>query len=292
MKKITLKISAFLLLCMSMLQVQAQACPEVYLEEGSYLISTCGLTPELYLTIDGTTGDLVWAAEIGSNNATQVWTIQDHVAPSSSGYVQITADITPGPGPFTMVVDQSTIATDDTGAIDQNDKDFRISVRAGLPVDDETAADYGFDQFQRRRTAGFGGPGNDALFVKPLGASGGSRYGVTPTAAGEDVLFDGGGIDGLRFVFIEALPLSAEEFDTSSVFISNPVKDELSIEGLNQNIKQISVYNLLGKEVISSTLTDDATSTQLDVSTLTSGIYIVKMIGENNVSFSKKIIKE
>ncbi|NRD23049.1 T9SS type A sorting domain-containing protein [Winogradskyella litoriviva] len=292
MKKITLKISAFLLLSMCMLQVQAQACPEIYLEEGSYLISTCGSTPELYLTIDGTTGDLVWAEEIGSNNPTQVWTIQDHVTPSGTGYVQITADVTPGPGPFTMIVDQSTIATDETGAIDQNDKEFRISVRTGLPVADETAADYGFDQFQRRRTAGFGGPGNDALFVKPLGASGGSRYGVIPTAAGEDVLFDGGGIDGLRFVFIEALPLSDEEFDTSSVFISNPVKDELSIEGLNQNINKISVYDLLGKQVITSSLEADTSSTNLDVSTLTSGIYIVKLEGENGATFSKKIIKE
>jgi len=128
------------------------------------------------------------------------------------------------------------------------------------------------------------------LFVKPLGASGGSRYGVTPTAAGEDVLFDGAGIDGIRFVLVELL--STEEFDTSSVFISNPVKDELSIEGLNQNIKQISVYNLLGKEVISSTLEADATSTKLDASALTTGMYIVKLQGENGASFTKKIVKE
>lgn len=291
MKKITLKISTFLLFTVFALQVQSQACPEVYLDPGSYLISTCGLTPELYLTIDGTTGDLVWAEEIGSNNPTQVWTMQDHVTPSGNGFIQITADITPGPGPFTMIVDQATITIDPVTMLpDPDDKDFRISVRPGLPVADETDPQYGFDQFQRRRTAGFTGPGNDALFVKPLGATGGSRYGVIPTAAGEDVLFDGGGIDSLRFVFVEAL--STDEFDTSSVFISNPVKDELTIEGLNQNMKQISVYDLLGKQVITSSLEANTSSINLDVNTLTSGIYIVKLEGENGASFSKKIIKE
>jgi len=286
MKKITLKISAFLLLAISALQVNAQACPEIYTEDASYLISTCGETTELYMTIDGTTGDLVWAEEIGGDHPTQVWTILDHVTPSGTGFVQITADLSSlGSGPWTMIVDQSTI--DPANA---NDKDFRISCRPGDPVADATAADYGFDQFQRRRTAGFSGPGNDALFVKPLGASGGSRYGVIPTAAGEDVLFDGAGIDGVRFVLVESL--STEEFDTSSVFISNPVKDELSIEGLNQNIKQISVYNLLGKEVISSTLEADTTSTKLDASALTTGMYIVKLQGENGASFTKKIVKE
>lgn len=288
MKKITLKISAFLFLSMFALQVEAQACPEIYLDPGAYLISTCGTTPELYMTIDGATGDLVWAAEIGGDHPTQLWTIQDHVMPSGAGFVQITADLSSlSAGSWTMIVDQSTI-----DPANSNDKDFRISCRTGDPISDTADANYGFDQFQRRRTSGFAGPGNDALFVKPLGASGGSRYGVTPTAAGEDVLFDGAGIDGLRFVFVSALLLSTEEFDTSSVFISNPVKDELAIEGLNQNIKQITIYDLLGKEVISTNLEVDAISTNLDVSALTTGMYIVKLQGENGASFTKKIVKQ
>jgi len=288
MKKITLKISAFLLLTMCAFQVQAQACPEVYLEEGSYLLSTCGVTPELYMTIDGNTGDLVWAAEIGANDPTQLWTVQDHVTPSGSGFIQITANV-PGAGDFTMIVDQTTIAVDPaTGDFDSNDKDFRISVRPGLPVADAADANYGFDQFQRRRTAGFGGPGNDALFVKPLGASGGSRYGVTPTAAGEDVLFDGAGIDGLRFVFVEAL--STKDFDSSSIFVSNPVNDVLSIKGLTSNVKQISVFSLLGKEVLTRNV-DGQSALTLDVNTLSSGMYLVKMQGDNG-SFTKKIVKQ
>jgi len=289
MKKITLKISAFLLFALFALQVQGQACPEVYSEEGSYKIAVCTQNPgtpatELYMTINGATAALEWATLLPDDNPTQVWTIQDHGNPYGTGFVQITADLSSlNAGNWTMIIDQSTIA-------DANDKDFTISVRPGDPIIDNTDENYGFDQFQRRRTSGYGGPGNDALFAKPLGGSGGSRYGVVPGAAGDQVLFDGGGIDGLRFILVETLSLSTEEFDTSSVFISNPVKNELTIDGLNQTIKQISVYSLLGKEVLTRSV-DAQTSLSIDVAALTSGMYLVKMQGENG-SFTKKIVKQ
>lgn len=300
MKKITLKISAFLLLTMLAIQVQAQAN---YTTPGIYKISTSGLTPNLYLTISTTTGDLIWAEEIMPDNATQLWTVTDHRAPASAGYVEITADITPGPGAFTMIVDESTIDIDPaTGMFDPNDKTFRISVRPGLPVDDPAAADYGFDQFQRRKAKvgpdGLadpdganppGNPNNNAIFVKPPApADGGSRYGVIPTAAGEDVVFDGGGIDVIQYHLITAL--STADFDTSSIFISNPVNNELSIKGLTANVKQVSVYSLLGKEVISREV-NEKSALSIDVSALSSGLYLVKMQGEKG-SYTKKIVKQ
>ncbi|WP_299119295.1 T9SS type A sorting domain-containing protein [uncultured Winogradskyella sp.] len=284
MKKITLKISAFVLFALSALQVQAQNCPELWLEPGVYKLATCGLTTELYMTIDGSSGELVWSDELAGDDATQLWTVIDHREPASSGYVEITADITPGPGAFTMIVDQSTY--DGSGA----DPEIRVNVRPGLPISDTSDPDYGYDQFQRRKATGWSGSGNNALFAKPVG-QGNLRYSVPPTAAGDQVLFQNGGtINDIRFILVTAL--STEEFDTSSVVITNPVKDELSIEGLNQSIKQIAIYDLLGKQVISSSLEDDASSTKLDVSTLTSGMYIVKLQGENGASFTKKIVKE
>lgn len=296
MKKITLKISAFLLLAMFALQLQAQTCPEVYLteEDGGqgdavYKIATCGLTPELYLTINGSSGELEWAAEAtGVLEATQNWALQEHVTPSGSGFMQITADLSSlDAGSWTMIVDQTTY--DGSGA----DPEIRINVRQGDPIADATDANYGYDQFQRRRESGWGGPGNNALFAKPTG-QGNLRYSTAPSAAGDQVLFQNGGtIQEMRWIYVEPLALSTEEFDTSSLFISNPVKDELSIEGLNQSIKQISVYDLIGKEVItSSNVADNTSSTKLDVSALTSGIYILKLEGENGESFTKKIIKE
>lgn len=287
MKKITLKISAFVLFALSALQVQAQNCSELYLEPGVYKLATCGLTTELYMTINGDSGQLEWAEELTTTpiNATQLWTIQDHREPSGSGFVEITADLTAlNSGSWTMIVDQTTY--DGSGA----DPEVRINARTGVPISDTADSNYGYDQFQRRKATGWSGDGNNALFAKPPG-QGNLRYSVAPTAAGDQVLFQNAGtINDIRFIFVEAL--STEEFDTSSVFISNPVKDELTIEGLNQNIKQIAVYDLLGKQVIYSNLGDDVSSTKLDVSTLTSGMYIVKLQVENGASVTKRIVKE
>ncbi|MFS4482760.1 T9SS type A sorting domain-containing protein [Hyunsoonleella sp. 2307UL5-6] len=283
MKKITLKISAFLLLTMFAFQVNAQQCPDVWTENGIYKISTCGLTPELFMTINGSTGALEWAAELTGDDPTQLWTITDHREPAGTGFMEVWATI-PGVGDFAMAIDQSTIDPMDT-----SDNVFTLTVVPGQPIADTADPNYGFDQFQRRRTTGFGGPGNDALFVKPPAPqAGSSRYGTIPTAAGEAVEFTAGTIDPLRFVFVATL--SNEDFDTSSIFISNPVNNELSINGLTDNVNQVSIYSLIGQEVISRKLTGQATLT-LDVSDLTSGMYLVKLTGANG-SFTKKIVKQ
>lgn len=282
MKKITLKICAFALLAMSAFQVQAQNCPELWLEPGVYKLATCGLTPELYMTINGSTGQLEWAAEITPDNATQLWTVTDHREPASSGYVEITADITPGPGAFTMIVDQSTY--DGSGS----DPEIRINVRPGLPISDTGDANYGYDQFQRRKATGWTGSGNNALFAKPPG-QGNLRYSVAPTAAGDQVLFQNGGtINDIRFILVSTL--SNEEFDTSSIFISNPVNNEISIKGLTAEVNSISVFSLIGKEVLTREVNGEASLT-LDASALSSGMYLVKMEGENG-SYTKKIVKQ
>lgn len=291
MKKITLKISAFLLLAMFALQVQGQDAnyPNAYVGEGSYLISTYNVTPQLYLTINNS-GDLEWnTLAAAPADVTQIWTIQEHVSPHDTGFVQITADLSSlGSGSWTMIVDQSTIA-------DANDKDFKITVRPGDPQDDVTVVPpkvdaYGFDQFQRRKTSDYTGPAgtNNALFVKPLGFSGGSRYGVIPTAAGDPVEFNGGGIDAIEYHLVALL--STADFDTSSIFISNPVNNELTIKGLPANVKQVAVYSLLGKEVLTRKV--DAQSTlSININTLSRGMYLVKMQSDGGV-FTKKIVKQ
>jgi len=288
MKKITLKISAFLLFAMTALQVNAQNCPELYLDPGVYKLATCGLAgSELYMTINGSTGQLEWAAEITTApaDATQLWTVQDHRMPASAGYVEITADLSAlGAGPWTMIVDQASYdGPGDTDGV------VTVTARPGDPISDTGDPNYEYDQFQRRKATGWTGAGNNALFAKPPG-QGNFRYSVPPTAAGDPVVFnDGGTINDIRFILVQAL--STEEFDEKSVFISNPVKDELTIESVEQNIKKVSVYSLLGQRVISSNV-EDSSFIKLDVSSLSRGVYIVKMEGENNASLTKKIIKE
>lgn len=272
-KTITSKISVLLLLTLFAFQVQGQA---LWTTNGTYKISTSGLTPELYMTINTTSGNLEWAAELANNDPTQVWTITDHRTPASAGLMEITANI-PSVGSFTMAV------ADISGH-----PSLTLVARAGDPVSvTELAGDYsGLDQFQRRKTSS-SVAGNDALFLRnPSGTN--SRYGVVPSAAGDAVQFDGGGIDALQFHLIAAL--STEDFDTSSVFISNPVNNELNIEGLTANVKQVSVYSLLGKQVLSKNVNQQATLS-FDVSALSSGMYLVKMQGDKG-SFVHKIVKQ
>ena len=276
MKKITLKISAFFLLTLFALQVHAQPCPEVWTVNGIYKISTCGLTPELYMTINGSTGALEWATELTGEDPKQLWTITDHRTPASTGLMEITATI-PSVGNFTMAVDDISAHPA-----------YTLIARPGDPVSGTGTGDWsGKDQFQRRRTSGFGGPGNNALFLQTASGTN-SRYGVIPSAAGDPVQFDGGGIDALRFVLISTL--SNEEFDTSSIFVSNPVNNQLSVKGLTSNVKQISVYSLLGSEVLSRSV-EGQSDINVDVSTLSSGMYIVELSGDAG-KFPKKIIKQ
>ena len=275
MKKITLKISTFFLLTLFALQVYSQAaCPEVWTVNGTYKISTCGLTPELYMTINGATGLLEWATELPGADPTQVWTITDHRTPANTGLMEITANI-PGVGNFTMAVDDISAHPA-----------YTLIARVGDPVSVSAGDWSGKDQFQRRRTSGFGGPGNDALFLQTTAGTN-SRYGVIPSAAGDPVQFDGGGIDSLRFVLVAAL--SNNNFDASSISITNPVKNQLNIKGLTDNVNKVSIFSLLGQEVLSRKV-DAKSSLSINVSTLSKGMYIVELSG-NSGKFTKKIIK-
>jgi len=87
-----------------------------------------------------------------------------------------------------------------------------------------------------------------------------------------------------------AAVLSTDRFDTSSITISNPVKNELSIQGLTSNVNEISIYSLLGQKVLTRTVATQS-SLNIDVSTLKTGMYLVEMKGDTG-SFVKKVIKQ
>ena len=67
----------------------------------------------------------------------------------------------------------------------------------------------------------------------------------------------------------------------------NPTKNILNILTNNVTINSISIYDMLGKEV----LTTKEVNNSIDVSSLKSGIYLVK-IATNEASVTKKIVKE
>lgn len=84
--------------------------------------------------------------------------------------------------------------------------------------------------------------------------------------------------------------LSNKQFDVSSIFIANPINNTLSINGLTDNVKEVSVHSLLGQQVLTRKVSTQSTL-DIDVSGLTSGMYLVKLTGDNG-SFTKKVIKE
>ena len=63
----------------------------------------------------------------------------------------------------------------------------------------------------------------------------------------------------------------------------------LVIHGILNAKKTANVYNLLGKLVVSKTFDKFISSNTLDVSTLSTGIYIVEMYNTNHQVQTKKI---
>jgi endoglucanase len=75
-------------------------------------------------------------------------------------------------------------------------------------------------------------------------------------------------------LYIWRLPLSTNEFDASSIKLyPNPASNFLKIEAISI-IEKVSVYNLLGQEVLSKSPNSETVT--LDVANLQLGVYVVK----------------
>ena len=59
----------------------------------------------------------------------------------------------------------------------------------------------------------------------------------------------------------------------------------VNVVGTNDNAISVSVYDILGKQVINQTLTNN----RINVSALNAGVYIVK-ISQNDASVTKKLV--
>jgi hypothetical protein len=87
----------------------------------------------------------------------------------------------------------------------------------------------------------------------------------------------------------QATTLSTAKFETSSVkMYPNPVRNTLTIDA-NSNIQKVSVYNILGQEVMK--VSPKSNSVTLQTSELQKGAYMVRTEIDGKVSTSK-IIKE
>jgi|GEM_PF-5299677 len=87
--------------------------------------------------------------------------------------------------------------------------------------------------------------------------------------------------------------LSNDEVENNNIVINNPVQDVLTINGLSSDVEQITVFDMLGKRVLSRSVQQTgSTPLTVDVTELNSGLYIVKLEGSNVNIPGRKIIKE
>ena len=88
----------------------------------------------------------------------------------------------------------------------------------------------------------------------------------------------------------ESGTLGVDDFaDASALRIyPNPVADELQIKGIqNEQIAQLSVYNLNGQKLMESTSVD-----VLDVSALVSGVYMLNVVTTDGKMHTEKLLKK
>lgn len=97
-----------------------------------------------------------------------------------------------------------------------------------------------------------------------------------------------GGSYGVTLDFkVNVVELSNATFDDASfVYYPNPVSDVLNISYANE-ISKVQVMNLLGQEVMVKSI--NATQSQIDMSNLASGSYLVKVTADNQVKTIKVI---
>jgi len=88
---------------------------------------------------------------------------------------------------------------------------------------------------------------------------------------------------------IEILGNDDFALETNFSMFPNPANKSTTITS-NQEISTITIYNILGQEI--STFKGEENNTQIDVSNLTTGNYLVKVLAENGNTDTLKLIKQ
>ncbi len=96
-----------------------------------------------------------------------------------------------------------------------------------------------------------------------------------------------GGITDITFTGCENLGVEANTIE-GFAFYPNPANDRLNLTSID-NIESVALYNILGQKVID--LDVNATTTQVDVSKLSVGAYIMK-VSSNGQTGTYKVIKK
>ena len=107
------------------------------------------------------------------------------------------------------------------------------------------------------------------------------KLGTTSNLVSKIVFFDN--------IYLSTTNLATTSFETVNVkMYPNPANNVLNIDA-KSNIENVSIYNLLGQEVISESVNKQSTS--LNISSLQTGVYVVKTSIDGKIA-SSRLIKE
>ena len=108
--------------------------------------------------------------------------------------------------------------------------------------------------------------------------------GITSDLSGNTRIFNST-VDMGAYEYNSTLGLDNVEAISSLKLYPNPTSSILNIES-NESIKQIRLFNVLGKEILKTK------SKTIDVSKLNQGIYLIEIEGDNYQTIIKRIIKK
>src|SRR5690606_19243289 len=95
---------------------------------------------------------------------------------------------------------------------------------------------------------------------------------------------------GLVEYTIDLSVMGAPEFgngDDAIAIYPNPTSAELNISLKNSNVKEVAIYSLSGAKVL-----DVADVSNINISQLVAGMYLVRVMDNNNAVFFKRILKQ
>lgn len=81
------------------------------------------------------------------------------------------------------------------------------------------------------------------------------------------------------------------EDDSSITIYPNPVKDIIQVSGLTSKYSQYSICNIYGEKVLNGSVSVENSKLSIDMTKLSSGIYILNLIGSQDIE-SHKVVKE
>ena len=98
--------------------------------------------------------------------------------------------------------------------------------------------------------------------------------------------------DRFQVIFQDPEALSTEEFlnDTTLIYVSQP-EEKLYVRQLTEQAKELTITNMLGQRIkILNSIDNQTLENGIDISGISSGVYIVSIKTENNQSIDRKVI--